>query len=106
MSTKEKAIENHGAKVAKQLGFWCIKLALLGGRGWPDHTVLAPGGRICFIEYKVPGGAFQPLQKLVHRRLREAGFLVAVIDSKHEVDRFFKEWVQDAEDKRSQKDAD
>ena len=94
MSTSEKTIENYGAKRAKELGFWAIKLGMLGGRGWPDHTILGHGGRIAFIEYKVPGGGFQPLQKLIHKRLRKLGFVVAIIDSKRGVDEFFKEWTR------------
>lgn len=85
----EKAIEAYGAKVAKAHGGWPIKLAMLGGRGWPDHTVIMHGGRIIFIEYKRPGGAFQPLQKLMHRKLGEFGFEVYVVDSKAQVDRIF-----------------
>lgn len=93
MSTSEKAIETYGAKVAKENGLWAIKLGMLGGRGWPDHTILGSGGRIAFIEYKVPGGGFQPLQKLIHKRLRKLGFTVVVIDSKLGVNEFFKEWL-------------
>jgi len=93
MSGNEKAIENHGRRVGKQRGCWVVKLALLGGRGWPDHTIMAPGGRIAFIEYKRPGGAFQPLQVVIHKRLRKLGFCVAVLDSKAGIDTFFNDWL-------------
>ena len=102
MSISEKTIERHGAKVAKQHGLWALKLGMLGGRGWPDHTILGHGGRIAFIEYKVPGGAFQPLQKLMHRRLRKLGFTVVVIDSKQGVDEFFRDWIGHEANKKEQ----
>lgn len=94
MSTNlEKNVEKRGAAKAKSLGAWPIKLAVIGGRGWPDHTILAPGGRIAFIEYKSPGGRFQPLQEFFHGRLRALGFRVEIVTSNEQVDSFFKEFL-------------
>lgn len=92
----EKNIEKRGSAVAKRFGAWPIKLAIIGGRGWPDHTIVAPGGRIAFIEYKRPGGEFQPLQKYVHKRLKFLGFRVEVITSNDQVDEFFEEFFNAA----------
>ncbi len=84
----EKSIETYGKKVAESLGAWVIKLAMLGGRGWPDHTIFLQG-RVVFIEYKRPGGKFQPGQKAIHRKLARYGFEVHVVDSKDQVARIF-----------------
>ena len=81
----EKAIEAYGKRVAERQGAWVIKLGMLGGRGWPDHTIVMKG-KIIFIEYKIPGGAFQPGQKAIHRKLLQYGFPVHIITSKAEVD--------------------
>jgi hypothetical protein len=88
----EHLVEKYAARVAKRHGCWPLKLAMLGGRGWPDHTIFTEG-RVVFIEYKVPGGKFQPLQKLIHRKLKGYGFLVAVCSTKEDVDRFFEEHI-------------
>ncbi len=37
---------------AKTQGCLALKLALLGLRGFPDRTIVCPGGRIFFIEFK------------------------------------------------------
>jgi hypothetical protein len=44
-------------------------------------------GLIIFIEYKRPGGSFQPGQKAIHRKLGQYGFPVHIITSKDEVDK-------------------
>ena len=85
----EKSIEAYGKKVAEGLGAWVIKLGMLGGRGWPDHTVFL-NGQVIFIEYKRPGGAFQPGQKMIHRQLSKCGFYVHIVDSKAKVDEVFR----------------
>ncbi|HIL36134.1 MAG TPA: VRR-NUC domain-containing protein, partial [Planctomycetes bacterium] len=74
----EKSIEVYGKKQFEKLGGWVIKLGMLGGRGWPDHTIFLKG-RIVFIEYKRPGGAFQPGQKAIHRKLGQYGFQVHIV---------------------------
>jgi len=84
----EKSIEAYGKKVAESLGGWVIKLGMLGGRGWPDHTIFMQG-EIVFIEYKRPGGKFQPGQKAIHRKLGQYGFQVHIVTTKQQVDRIF-----------------
>ncbi len=37
---------------AKTQGCLALKLVLLGLRGFPDRTIVCPGGRIFFIEFK------------------------------------------------------
>ena len=60
-------------------GLWCIKLVFLFGKGWPDRTVLIPGGRIVFIEMKKDTDAIlSPKQKEVRKRLKRLGFVYLV----------------------------
>lgn len=48
----EKEDEDDFEDWCKTKGIWCIKLVFLFGKGWPDRTLLCPGGRIIFIEMK------------------------------------------------------
>jgi len=96
----EKALEKHGAKVAKRLGIFVVKLGVLGGGGWPDHTFFK-AGRVAFIEYKIEESArFQPLQKYYLNLLDRLGFRVAVCWTKDQVKEFlegFHDEVQTAQ---------
>ena len=63
---------------------YAVKLAAQGFRGLPDRMVLAPGGRMFFIEFKTARGVVRPLQKEIHRRLAALGFKVYVCRSAEE----------------------
>ena len=51
----EKDIERRITKFCRKNHCVVIKLAVLGMRGWPDLTIIAPRGRIYFIEVKDVG---------------------------------------------------
>ena len=70
----EANIENAFVKYAKKKGCNPVKLVFLAGRGWPDRTVLCPGGRIFFIEFKRKGKTLEPKQILVRKMLEGLGF--------------------------------
>ena len=71
----EAAVEAHGAKRAKELGIFAIKLGALAGGGWPDHTFFKDG-RVAFIEYKESESApYQPLQPYFLKLLQRLGFM-------------------------------
>ena len=71
-STHEKAFE----KWCKAKGVWSVKLVFFVGSGWPDRTLFAPGGRICFVELKrnKTDSTISPAQKYVRRKLKALGF--------------------------------
>ncbi len=50
--------------------------------GWPDRLYLIPGGKPLFIEHKRKGEAPRARQRLIHARLRHAGYDVAVCDTR------------------------
>ncbi len=62
-------------------------------RGFPDRMLLAPGGRIAFVELKRPGQKLKPAQKLVRKWLKGLGFLVTTLDTPQEAKDFFSEWL-------------
>jgi len=76
----EANIENAFVKDAKKKGCKAIKLVFLAGRGWPDRTILCPGGRIFFIEFKRKGKTLSPKQILVKRMIEGLGFKYHMCD--------------------------
>ena len=67
---REKTIEQHLVKAVKNSGGIAPKLVSPGFDGMPDRLVLLPGGKIGFVEVKVPGKEPRPLQVLIRRPLQ------------------------------------
>lgn len=70
----EKMIELGFARYAESRNCEALKLRIDGGNGFPDRSILTPGGRACFIEFKKPGGRLSQLQIKWLARLGELGF--------------------------------
>lgn len=77
----EKTIETALVKRIKELGGKAYKFVSPSRRSVPDRLVLLPGGRVIFVECKAPGKKPTQLQAAEHRRLRDLGFKVLVVDS-------------------------
>lgn len=84
--TLEKHIEQYLFKRCRTLGGMAVKLLSVNTGGIPDRLVLLPGGVILFVELKRQGEEPRPLQKYQHRKLKDLGFRVEVIDSKERVE--------------------
>lgn len=80
-STSEKYIERKLVEGIKARGGLCVKLLCDQFSGLPDRLCLLPGGRVAFVELKSAGQKPRPIQEAVHRRLRDLGFRVEVIDT-------------------------
>jgi hypothetical protein len=87
----EKDIEAEVNEAARELNLLQVKLDLKTRKGWPDRQYLYRG-RVLFIEYKRPGQKTEPIQAFVHVILREAGFLVYVVDNADYGITILKEW--------------
>ena len=83
----EAQIENAFAAYAKQKGCKALKLVFLVGRGFPDRTVLCPGGKIFFIEFKRKGGKLSPQQIQVRDVLTGLGFSYFVCNEKGQAEK-------------------
>lgn len=98
--TKKKAaidekvdIEKPFVKYAKTLRCIAVKLILLNLRGWPDRTVICPGGRILFIEFKRPGKQQSPAQTKWMKTLKDMGFEYYVCDKPGEAEKILDDFL-------------
>ena len=78
---KEKDdVELPFCKYAERNGCKALKLVYLRKKGFPDRTVICPGGKVFFIEFKRPGKPQKPAQKIVQKLLESFGFEYYVCD--------------------------
>ena len=81
----EKVLEKYLVSEVKSLGGWAVKLLSGLVTGLPDRLCLLPGGVVAFVEVKTTGKKATPRQLIVHKKLRQLGFRVEVLDSKEAV---------------------
>lgn len=63
--------------------------------GFPDITVVAPGGKFLGIEVKSHSGKVRPAQAEMHERIRKAGGAVIVARSVRDVEDWLKLYAAD-----------
>lgn len=83
----EADIEKEFVTYAASKGCLAVKLILHHGRGFPDRTVMCPGGVTFFIEFKKPGGKTSKNQDVWIDHLSKLGFECHVIDNIEEAKR-------------------
>ena len=77
MTPLEKEIEQKLVKIVKKHGGRCEKLVNIGFYGFPDRSILLPGGKVIFVETKRPKGSkVAALQKKWSEWLTALGFIV------------------------------
>ncbi len=81
----EKSIEKKLTAAVRKRGGIAPKFVSPGMDGMPDRIILMQGGRLAFIEVKAPGKKPRPLQEARHRKLRELGFSVYILDDKNQI---------------------
>lgn len=86
----EKLLERNLTDTIKDGGGLCLKLLSPFVTGFPDRTILLPGGRIYFAEIKTTGKKPDKRQEFMHRLLRGLGFTVFLIDSKESLSESLK----------------
>jgi len=95
---RESSIERYLVRKVKAAGGECRKFVTPGRRHAPDRLVLIPAGatweesHIVFVETKAPGKKARAGQRREHKRLRDMGFEVRVIDTKKLVGDFVNYW--------------
>ncbi len=89
-SIKESVVEAYLVKKTKARGGRAVKLAQITGRGFPDRTVILPGGVVLYIETKRPvGGRLSPHQEHWRDDLIGLGCRYALCSTKEEIDETF-----------------
>lgn len=89
MTELEKEIEAKLVKLTRAYGGRCEKLVNVGFSGFPDRTLLFPGGLIMFVETKRPkGGRYSALQNKWRDWLIALGFHYYRIKDKEQLAAF------------------
>ena len=88
---RESQIEAYLVKRVKALGGEVRKVQWIGRRGAPDRLVMLPYEKVIFntaiwVELKAPGVKPETHQLREHKRMRDMGQRVVVIDSIEGVD--------------------
>lgn len=87
--TPEGKIVQRFNRLCSEYGFSNRKVSYEGRIGAPDRLLLMPGHH-AFFELKAPGKKPMKAQLVEHQRLREAGFLVYVVDNEPQLECIFK----------------
>jgi len=75
----ESKLEKKIRVYAEDKGCLFLKFTSPGRKGVPDRILLAPGGRVVFVELKAPTGRTSPRQGRVIQDMRDMGHDVRVI---------------------------
>ena len=87
----ERDIEKRVKAYAENNGWLTRKWTSPGHSFVPDQIFITPTGRVIFLEFKRDGGVATPGQLREHKKLREQGCDVYVIDSVDEGKRLVDE---------------
>jgi hypothetical protein len=90
VTIRESHVEHHLVRRVKAVQGFVRKLKWIGRQGAPDRFVAIPDPHprrgMWLIELKRPGKGAEDHQEREHKRLREAGVRVIVLDSVDAVD--------------------
>lgn len=86
----EVDIENTFVTYASNRNCKALKLVFLVGRGFPDRTILCPGGKVFFIEFKRKGGKMSPQQEQVRKLLTDLGFKYYICNKKAQAEKILE----------------
>ena len=86
-SSVEAEVEDYLCERVEALGGLCVKLRPPTGMGFPDRTVMLPGGIVAFVEVKRPrGGHLSPQQKRWLLDMKKIGLNAEIVQSQESVD--------------------
>lgn len=87
MIESEKVLERKLRQKIDQCGGWSIKILCTHITGLPDRLCLFPGGKLVFVEVKTTRKKPNAIQKFQHKRIRNLGFTVIVVDSSEAIEK-------------------
>ena len=86
---RESKIEKHLRLECEARDILCYKLICPQHNGVPDRMLIGQGKTI-YIETKAPGKVPRQLQEYQHKKFRDHGAKVYVLDTMEKIDDFFK----------------
>jgi hypothetical protein len=92
LSKPEAKVETYLVEGTKARKGWAVKVIDLGRRGAPDRELRFQGAKTIFAETKADLGRLESWQKLYHEDLRSLGYVVLVIWTIAQVDKFFSDY--------------
>jgi len=92
----EKEIERKVCLYAQKHGWLTYKFTSPARRSVPDRIMIAPGGKVFFVEFKRQHGKLTSGQEREIKRLIEHGVHAKVIYSLAEGVKFVDRWTPDA----------
>ena len=90
---RESQIEARLVQGVKARGGMCLKFVSPGSPGVPDRIVIAPDGRVCFVELKTEIGRLASIQRWMIEEMKNHGAAVRVIKGPEAVKEFLEEWL-------------
>jgi hypothetical protein len=87
--TTERVLQRKIIDYLNSYDIIAVKTDSTSTRGWPDLTVIAPGGDVHFVEVKTPTGVLSEHQKRIHKQLKEQGANVHTVRSLEDIKRLF-----------------
>jgi len=88
---KEVTLESKLVHEVEKRGGLCWKFTSPGTAGVPDRIVVAPDGKVVFVEMKAPNGKLQPIQQKRARELMERGAKWYLLKSNQDIQLFLQE---------------
>lgn len=89
----EANIEQTFCNYAKSKDCLALKLLMLNKRGFPDRTILCPGGKVFFVEFKRKGGKVSGPQIKIRDMLESFGFKYYVCDEIGQAEQILDEFL-------------
>ena len=98
MSPVEAKYEQQFVEHCRSVGVQCLKLRVDGRDGFPDRTLLFPGGEVAFVEFKRPGCKLRPQQKAWKAGLEKLDFRFTTAFSLEDAINFLDDILENADD--------
>jgi hypothetical protein len=88
---RESAVERDLVKRVEILGGLCLKVRVIGRRGFFDRLIVLPDGRIIFVEVKAPvGGRLATHQIWYAEAFKRLGVRIAIVRNQDDIARLLK----------------
>lgn len=92
MGKPEAKVEDYLVDGVVARGGWPAKMIDAGRRGAPDRECRFPRPQTIYVETKAKDGVLKPWQGEYHADLRRLGFIVLVLWTIPQVDKFFSDY--------------